>query len=126
MSEKVHLSGQLAHESILQQDEAKVNIFFDFLEHFQISKKSYWDFFMASGKYMRTPPIRKGVLLRIAINSDYNKILYCEYKKNIVNSRILEDDIITVYGTSYGIYTYEATSGASISIPAVIIDKIDQ
>lgn len=64
--------------------------------------------------------------IRLAVNNDYNKILYCEYSKNIVGSRILEDDKITVYGTSYGLYSYTSTMGGVITIPAVIVDKIDQ
>lgn len=65
------------------------------------------------------------VHIRLAVDSDYNSVLYCRYKTNIITSRILEDDIITIYGTSFGLYSYEATSGATITIPAVIIDKID-
>ncbi len=65
------------------------------------------------------------VHIRLAVDSNYDTILYCEYKSNIVTSRILEDDIITIYGTSYGLYSYEATSGATITIPAAIVDKIE-
>lgn len=64
--------------------------------------------------------------IRLAVNDDYGNILFCEYNKNIVSSRILEDDHITVYGTSYGLYSYTSTMGATITIPAVILDKIDQ
>lgn len=70
-------------------------------------------------------PNKDFVHIRFAVDSDYNSVLYCEYKTNIVTSRILEDDIITIYGTSYGLFSYESTSGATITIPAVIIDKID-
>lgn len=64
--------------------------------------------------------------IRLAVNSDYDTILYCEYNKSITPSRILDDDKVTIYGTSYGLYSYEATGGATITLPAVIIDKIEQ
>ncbi len=64
--------------------------------------------------------------IRFAVNSDYDNILYCEYDKDIVSTRVLEDDIITIYGSSYGLYSYQSTLGGKITIPAVIIDKIDQ
>lgn len=35
------------------------------------------------------------------------------------NDRILEDDIITIYGECAGSYTYTATSGASITLPKI-------
>ncbi len=39
--------------------------------------------------------------------------------------RILEDDIITFYGTLSDLYTYETVMGASVTIPSVIATYID-
>ena len=39
--------------------------------------------------------------------------------------RILEDDIITFYGVSVGMISYESTLGATISIPGVRIDRFE-
>lgn len=64
--------------------------------------------------------------MRLAVGGDYDQILYCEYKKDIVPERILEDDVVTIYGISYGLHTYQSTIGSQITIPAVVIDKIDQ
>ena len=44
----------------------------------------------------------------------------------IVSSRVLEDDHITIYGTSASTITYKSTMGGNITVPAVIIEKIDQ
>ena len=66
------------------------------------------------------------VQIRFAINRDYDQIVFCEYSKDIVEGRILEDDTITIYGVSKGTITYESTMGGQITIPAVSIDKIDQ
>lgn len=64
--------------------------------------------------------------IRFAVNSDYDTILFGEYDKSIVSSRILEDDVITIMGLSIGLITYQSTMGGDISIPGVLIEKIDQ
>lgn len=66
------------------------------------------------------------IQIRFAINDDYEKIIYCGYDKDIVDSRILENDWITIYGTSVGLISYESTIGGMITIPAVYIDVIEQ
>lgn len=64
--------------------------------------------------------------IRLAVNSDYDTILYCGYDPSIVSSRVLEDDIITVYGYSVGTISYQSTLGGNITIPGVYVEKIDQ
>lgn len=66
------------------------------------------------------------IQIRFAVDGNYDKMLYCGYDKTIVNSRILEDDTITIYGTSIGLISYESTMGGTITIPAVYIDLIEQ
>lgn len=66
------------------------------------------------------------VQIRFAIDDDYDKMILAEFDSSIVESRILEDDTITIMGTSAGLYTYTSTMGAEITIPSVLIDKIDQ
>ncbi len=62
---------------------------------------------------------------RIAMNSDYNTVIFVTYSKGTVDYRLLEDDIISVYGTCYGVYSYEAVSGATITIPWIHADVIE-
>lgn len=64
--------------------------------------------------------------LRVAINSNYDNIALVSYTSNIVSSRVLEDDQITLYGVSKGLYTYQSTMGGNITIPLIGVDKIDQ
>lgn len=66
------------------------------------------------------------IQIRLAVNGDYNAILLGGYDSDIVSSRVLEDDYITIYGTSSGTISYESTMGATITIPGVWITKIDQ
>lgn len=64
--------------------------------------------------------------IRLAVNDDYDLILFAEFDAAVLDSRILEDDTITIRGLSSGLITYESTMGGSISIPGVIIDQIEQ
>jgi len=63
--------------------------------------------------------------IRIAVNSNYDTILYGAYSSSIVSSRVLEDDVITIYGTSAGLLSYESTMGGTITIPSAVIEKIE-
>lgn len=65
------------------------------------------------------------VQARVAVNSDYDNMIFIEYFSSIVPSRVLEGDQITFYGSSAGLITYESTMGASISIPSVYVRHID-
>ncbi|MFP7254260.1 toxin regulator [Terribacillus goriensis] len=64
--------------------------------------------------------------IRFAVNDNYDTILLGEFDASVVDSRILEDDELTIYGTSGGVITYESTMGGNITIPSMVIDKIDQ
>lgn len=66
------------------------------------------------------------VQIRLAVNKSYDQIIFCEYSKGLVSSRILEDDLITIYGTSAGVISYQSTGGGTITIPAVAVARIDQ
>ncbi len=63
--------------------------------------------------------------IRLAVNKNYDTVLYGEYSSDIVSSRILEDDIITIYGKSSGLKSYQSTLGGTITIPKVYIYKIE-
>lgn len=79
-----------------------------------------------SGKVIQVLEGDGTVEIRLAVNSNYDTILYCAYQSSIVSSRVLEDDKITVYGTSNGLLSYKSTMGGTITIPSILIDKIDQ
>lgn len=63
--------------------------------------------------------------LRVAINDNYDTIMFVEYEKDILDSRVLEDDYINIYGFSMGVITYESTMGGNITIPAVAANMIE-
>ncbi len=56
----------------------------------------------------------------------YEDTMYVTYQySSSTESRILEDDIITLYGSFAGIYSYESVMGAQISIPLINALYID-
>lgn len=56
----------------------------------------------------------------------WSDTIYVEYTKNDPNEpRILEDDIITLYGFAFDTITYETVLGAKVTIPAVLASYID-
>lgn len=66
------------------------------------------------------------VQVRIAVDDDYDKIIYCSYNPSIVSSRILENDTITIYGTSIGLLSYDSVLGGQVTIPGIVVWVIDQ
>lgn len=52
-------------------------------------------------------------------------ILVSYTKQDSNEARILEDDIITMYGTLAGTYTYESVMGASVTVPLFFAEYID-
>lgn len=49
----------------------------------------------------------------------WDDTLYVTYTPKDGESRILEDDIITIYGEMQPLKTYTTVMGASVSIPAI-------
>lgn len=65
------------------------------------------------------------VELRVAVDDDYDDIVYLKINREIINTRILEDDNIKFYGISKGLITYESTEGTDITIPSVTVEKFE-
>lgn len=57
--------------------------------------------------------------LRVATQGDYDNIVYVTYTKPENQARILEDDIITIYGVLDGVITYKSIMGQEITIPSI-------
>ena len=52
-------------------------------------------------------------------------ILVSYEKKDSSEARILEDDIVMMYGTLCGTYTYETVMGADVTVPLMLAEYID-
>lgn len=61
--------------------------------------------------------------IRLAVNGDYDSILFCSIPKAKTSSmRILENDYITIMGVSNGLISYKSTMGGTITIPSVSVN----
>lgn len=78
-----------------------------------------------SGKVIQVIEGDTEVQHRIAVNNDYDSVIYVSYPKNMVSSRVLEDDYVTIYGMSMGLLSYQSTMGGKITIPSVYLDRIE-
>lgn len=78
-----------------------------------------------SGKVVQVMEGADSIQIRLAVDGNYDTILYGEYENTIVSSRVLEDDYITISGLSSGLTTYKSTMGGSITIPSVLIKVIE-
>ncbi len=64
------------------------------------------------------------IIYRIITDDSYDQVWYIEYEPVPGESRILEEDTVTVYGIYYGIYSYESVMGGTISVPAIIAENV--
>ena len=67
--------------------------------------------------------------LRIATKSNsyggyYDDVVLVYYNSSLTSSRVLEDDMITIYGISQGLYSYESTMGGNITVPLIAVKEI--
>lgn len=61
--------------------------------------------------------------IRLATSGKYDNVIFLSINKKLPTQRILEDDYITVKGTSKGLYT--SVMGASKTLPLVFVEAID-
>lgn len=80
---------------------------------------------VVSGKVLQVSESAKEINLRIATDGGYDDVVFAGYDPKLMSSRILEDDMINLYGTCIGLFTYKSTMGASISLPGVFADQIE-
>lgn len=80
-----------------------------------------------SGEVIQLSEYDDEIDLRVATASNgYDDVVYVVYEPDITSERILEDDKITFRGVYYGIYQYESTAGALISIPLIIALEVER
>lgn len=62
---------------------------------------------------------------QMAVDQDYDKMVLIEVPTDQLSSRILENDLITIYGVSQGTIDYESTIGGTNTVPAITVDKFE-
>lgn len=80
-------------------------------------------FVKLSGKVLQVINGTTSTQYRMAVNDDYKQVIFLEIANIKLESNILEDDYITIEGTSIGNVTYKTVLGAEQTIPGVIIDN---
>ena len=63
--------------------------------------------------------------IRFAVDSNYDTVMFVTYTDDQVSVRILEDDVLTIYGSVMGNYSYETVMGATVTLPWIHSDMID-
>ena len=52
-------------------------------------------------------------------------VLFVTYSQEKLGYRLLDDDMITIYGETFGVYSYESTGSGVITIPWILADIIE-
>lgn len=78
-----------------------------------------------NGKVLQNQKQEEFYLLRIAIDSDYNKVVMVGIPSSLYTKVIAENDIITVYGKNVGLTEYETVRGDTRSIPLLRSDHYE-
>lgn len=80
-----------------------------------------------SGKVIQVVEGTTETQIRLAIDGDYDKVVFCRVPKAKTSStRILEDDYIHIMGVSNGLISYQSTMGGTITIPDISVDDWGQ
>lgn len=83
-----------------------------------------------TGKVIQVQESGSSVVLRVNVTKNqygiYDDTVYIEYRrKSETEPRVLEDDVISVYGELCGIKTYETVLGSAVSIPYMKAEYIE-
>ncbi len=63
--------------------------------------------------------------LRMSTSGNYDDVILVEYKTNLIDVRLLENDKITIYGTFSDLQSYTAVMGNTVTVPLVRADRIE-
>ena len=76
-----------------------------------------------TGQVIQVSEEDDGTTYRICVSKDeygsYDDPVLVYYEREVGETRVLEDDIVTFYGECRGVYTYESVMGGQITVPAV-------
>ena len=63
--------------------------------------------------------------IRLATKGGYDDVIFIVVDRDLLDKRILEDDVIRFYGISAGLVTYQSTLGGEITIPSASVEKVE-
>ena len=76
------------------------------------------------GKIVQVISTPAGFAYRVAINGDYDQVMYVDDTLNMATETLLEGDYVYFKGMSMGQYTYTTVLGAKMTIPSFSVDEI--
>ena len=106
---------------------AKCNTY-DYEEIFRYSNDYEGRYAKFTGEVIQVLEENGNYALRINVTYDdgwYDDTIFVSIPSNSMKGRILEDDIVSVYGKLAGLYEYESIFGEPITIPALSAQYID-
>lgn len=85
---------------------------------------------MFKGEVLQVSEVDSEIQIRLATKANKwggysDNVIYVYFDKSLLSGRILEDDIITIYGIARGLHTYTTVLGASVTLPLIEVEKID-
>lgn len=63
---------------------------------------------------------------RLGVGDSFSDVIYLEYVLPAGAERLLEDDYVTVWGQSLGLYTYTTVSDREITVPRLLVAYADR
>lgn len=78
-----------------------------------------------SGTVLQTITGDGTVQQRVALSDDYDKIVLIEYREELPETRLLDNDYITFTGIAFGTIKYETVLGLELEIPLILASSID-
>lgn len=78
------------------------------------------------GKVLQTGDAGSGMnFARVELNDNLDTVLFVTYSGEKLGYRLLDDDMITLYGETCGVYSYESTGSGVITLPWIHADIIE-
>lgn len=76
------------------------------------------------GKVVQKMVSGNNVAMRVATSWGWDDVFYVTFKQSDIDTAVIEDDWVTIYGKSTGVYTYTAVFGNEITIPSMTAERI--
>lgn len=76
------------------------------------------------GKVVQKMVSGNNVAMRVATSWGWDDVFYVTYKQSDIDTAVIENDWVTIYGKSTGVYTYTAVFGNDITVPSMIAERI--
>ena len=83
-----------------------------------------------TGEVLQVSEIGSEIQIRLATKENSwggytDNVVYIFFDNSLIKSRILDNDIITIYGIAEGLHSYTTVMGAEITLPLIQVDKVD-